>query len=95
MKKFSIVLIAAVMAIGFSAFTTHSNKVDADGLQTFIWHKYDADGTAELDPVVSYEGTASGARSEFGCPTEGAVNCARAYNSLGNPLNIYITKPMP
>jgi hypothetical protein len=95
MKKYLLGTAAVVMAICFSAFTFHPKSDGNSSMQTYTWHKYNTAGTAELSPVVSYTGTASGARSQFGCPTEGAVTCGRAYDAEGNPLSVFISKPAP
>lgn len=95
MKKYLLGMAAVALAIVFSAFSIKHEKDEANSLQTYTWHKYNTAGTAELSPVVSYTGTASGARNQFGCPTEGAVTCGRAYDAEGNPLSVFISKPAP
>jgi|GEM_PF-4430343 len=95
MKKYLLGIVAIFMAIVFSAFSETNDKVDDGNLQTYTWHKYNTAGDSELDPIVSYSGTADAARTQFACPTSGAVICGRAYTSGGSPLNIYIMKPAP
>lgn len=89
MKKLSLGIFAVVLAIGFSAFTSKSLT---ESNQSYVWHKYNAAGTAELSPVVKYTGTTAGARASFGCSDAGAVNCARAYDAEGIAQDVYIKK---
>jgi hypothetical protein len=81
-----------VLAIGFSAFTIPKEKTSNKAMDTFVWHRYNAAGTAELSPIDSYTGTSPGAKSVFGCGDGGTVHCARAYDIEGTPLDLYITK---
>lgn len=90
MKKHFLGLFAFAMAIALSSFTLFT-KEKAD-TQVLTWHKYNAAGTMELVPIVSFTGTELQARVTFGCPDAGAVICARAYSSSGDPLNRYIAK---
>lgn len=92
MKKYLMGIIAIVLAITFSAFTTSVNKKVNLNKQTFTWHKYNAAGTAELSPIVSFTGDASQAKDQFQCPDGNTVKCARAYNAVGNPLDVFIMK---
>lgn len=92
MKKYFLFLTVLLLAAGFSAFKLGSEKNKAEKFQTYTWHKYNAAGTAEIIPAVTYTGTASGAKTAFGCPDGSTVNCARAYDGDGNPLNIYVMK---
>jgi hypothetical protein len=93
MKKFSFRIIAVLLAVGFSAFTFTHNKANNKEMKTdYVWHKFNPAGTAELSPVVTFTGTEAGAKSAFGCPDGTTVYCARAYDSEGNPLDIYIRK---
>ncbi len=92
MKKFVLGIIAVAFAVGVSAFTIIHKKSDKAKMESYTWHKFNAAGTAELSPVVTYTGTAAGAKSAFGCPDGTTVNCARAYDSEGNPLDIYVKK---
>ena len=92
MKKYLLGIFAAIMAIAFSAFTVSSSNPKTGSLDTYVWHKYNAAGTVELSPIVTYTGTADGAKTAFGCPDGTSVNCASAYDLDGNPLGIYVKK---
>ncbi len=92
MKKFGFALSAIAFIAILSAFTLSQNKKDSMPQQTYVWHKYNAAGTAELSPTVSYIGTAAGAKTAFGCTDGTSVNCARAYDIEGNPLSLYVKK---
>lgn len=95
MKNYVLGLLAIILAVGLSAFNYSNNGTANEPLQSFTWHKYNAEGTAELTPVVPFTGTSSGARNSFLCPDPGERICARAYDDEGNPLEMYITKPAP
>ena len=95
MKKYLLGVVAVVMAIVFSAFSVQKDENRESNLQVYTWHMYNTAGTAELSPVVSFTGTEPNTRTEFGCSTGGPVICARAYDSEGTPLDIYIDKPAP
>lgn len=92
MKKYFLGIMAMILAVGFSAFTVTSTKINNSKSDTFTWHKFNAAGTMELSPIVTYTGTAAGAQSAFGCPEGNTVNCARAYDALGNPTVNYVKK---
>ncbi len=93
MKKISLGIFALLIAIGFSAFAViHKKTKPVANDPTYVWHKFNAAGTAELSPVVTYTGTAAMAKQTFGCPDGTAVNCARAYDADNQPLPIYIKK---
>ena len=91
MKKYFLGIVAIVLALGFSAFTTMDRKVTKSGSQSFIWHKYNPAGTAELSPTVWFEGTIEEASAYFQCPEGNSVFCARAYD-VTIPLDYYIVK---
>jgi hypothetical protein len=92
MRKYFLSILAIVLAIGFSAFTIPHDQMNKKGKDVFVWHKFNAAGTAELSPIVSYMGSEAGARSAFACSEGTTVNCARAYDSEGTPLDLYIKK---
>jgi hypothetical protein len=92
MKKYFLIIAILVLGVGFSAFKFSGAGKKAEKMQIYTWHKYNAAGTSEIIPAVTYTGTAAGAKSSFGCPDGNTVNCARAYDSEGNPLNIYVKK---
>jgi len=92
MKKYLSGIVAVVLAIGFSAFTANHQEKKYGNMQDYTWHKFNAAGTAELSPAVTFTGTDAGAKSAFGCPDGSSVNCARAYDEFGGALNIYVKK---
>ncbi|HET6994905.1 MAG TPA: hypothetical protein VFI06_07975 [Chitinophagaceae bacterium] len=91
MRKYFLSILAIGLAIGFSAFTIPHDKTNKEK-QTYVWHKYNAAGTAELSPIVTYTGTEAGAKSAFGCSEGTTVFCARAYDSEGSGLDLYVKK---
>lgn len=95
MKKILFGLFAVLFVISLSAFHNFSSKKEKTTLQNYVWHKYNNAGTTELVPAVTFTGTDEEARTEFGCPEDNEVICARAYNDQGVPLDIYILKPAP
>ncbi len=92
MKKYFPGIMAIILAIGFSAFNINHFKEPVGSKIDYTWHKYNPAGTAELSPVVTYFGSAAGAKTAFGCPDGTTVNCARAYDMDGNALSIYVKK---
>lgn len=92
MKKLGFILSTIALIAILSAFTISKNTKETTSPQTYVWHKYNAAGNAELSPIVTYVGTAAGAKTAFGCPDGSSVNCARAYDLEGNPLDIYVKK---
>lgn len=92
MKKFAAGIVAVILALSFSAFTVIHKPASEKAMLTLTWHKYNAAGTAELNPVVSYTGTAAQAKAAFNCPDGTTVTCARGYDADGNPTSNYITK---
>lgn len=95
MKKQLLGILAIAFAISLSAFTTVKNKTTTVSPQaSYTWHKYNAAGTAELVPAVTFNGTDLGARQAFNCPEADETICARAYNG-STPLDIYILKANP
>lgn len=92
MKKFLLGFIAIFLAIGFSAFSFKPNTLNRIEKDSYVWHKYNPAGTAELSPVVTFTGTATEAKTTFGCPDGTTVNCARAYTMAGSPLPIFVKK---
>ena len=92
MQKIVTGITAVILAISFSAFTAIQEPTNKKAMLTVIWHKYNAAGTAELSPIVSYTGTSAQAKAAFGCSDGNIVICARAYDLDGNQLSMYITK---
>lgn len=92
MKKYLNGTIALVLAVTVSAFNVARNNEMASKKTDYTWHKFNAAGTAELSPAVTFFGTAAGAKTAFGCPDGTSVNCARAYDMSGTPLAIYVKK---
>jgi len=93
MKKYLLGISIVLLAVGFSAFTLHKKNSDRqNALTDYVWHKYNAAGTAEVSPVETFTGTAEGAKTAFGCPNGSTVICARAYDDEGTPLDIYVMK---
>ncbi|HET6994906.1 MAG TPA: hypothetical protein VFI06_07980 [Chitinophagaceae bacterium] len=92
MRKYFLSILAIVLAIGFSAFTIPKEKANNKALESFVWHKYNPAGNAELIPTVTYIGTAAAASVAFGCPEGSSVFCGRAYDFEGTALDLYIKK---
>ncbi|ULQ55445.1 hypothetical protein KJS94_12410 [Flavihumibacter rivuli] len=90
MKKQLLGLGALTIAIVMSAFSLPDKT--SDNQMELEWHKYNSAGTAELVPAVTFLGTESEARAQFGCPSPGNKICARGYDD-GVPTSNYISKP--
>ena len=92
MKKYLLGIIAIFLAICFTAFTVKEKKENNSIKTSYVWHKFNPAGTAELSPVVTFTGTSDEAKVAFACPDGASVNCARAYTMTGTPLSIYVKK---
>jgi hypothetical protein len=92
MRKYFLSILAIVLAIGFSAFTVVPGNTNKNPDDVYVWHKYNPAGTAELNPLVTYTGTAAAAKIAFGCPDGVTATCAAAYDFEGTSQGIYIQK---
>jgi hypothetical protein len=80
MKKFLLPMLAILLAVGFSAFTTDNRESKTDAIQDELyWYRIDASGkigSALNSEVLS---TKTEVFTEAGCPDETGDDCARGY----------------